>query len=666
MRKLIEEYLSNRVLSRFSILILDVIMIVFSCLLTYFLRYGFDGFSTNMRMEGFWITLMLVVFNVIFFMVFRTFSGILRFSAFTDLLKIVYSLTLGYGLSYILLKTFSFRHPSFGISGTLFFSTYVLNMMLMAFSRVVIKEFYEYITCQSKSSDNVFIYGTKDGGINIARALNGNPEQKYRVAGFISDEKPMIGKTLMGVNVYGNDDTLLDILEKKNVGTIIVSPQKIEEVKNSSSLDRFLEKNIRLLTTPPLSDLTGGLTRKSQLREIEIEDLLPRKPIRINMQHIASHIEGKRVMVTGAGGSIGSEIVRQVAAFGPCTIILVDQAETPLHEMRLEMEEKWRGVDTQIFVADVANGSRMEQIFEETRPQYIFHAAAYKHVPMMEENVSESIQTNVLGTKILADLAVKYEVEKFVMISTDKAVNPSSVMGCSKRICEIYIQSLAKYLQRQGGHSVQFITTRFGNVLGSNGSVIPLFKEQIRKGGPVTVTHPKIIRYFMTIPEACQLVLEAGSMGKGGEIYVFDMGKPVKIVDLAKKMIGLSGRKDVEIRFTGLRPGEKLYEELLNVEEYTKKTHHEKIMVADVRVYEYEVVKKEIEELIRISYAYDDRETVRKMKEIVPEFLSLNSPYASLDKTSPALSDLDETEPAESVAHPDKDDIFLVNNPVQP
>jgi FlaA1/EpsC-like NDP-sugar epimerase len=300
--------------------------------------------------------------------------------------------------------------------------------------------------------------------------------------------------------------------------------------------------------------------------------------------------------------------------------------------MRLEMKEKWCEVDTQIFVADVANGSRMERIFEETRPQYIFHAAAYKHVPMMEENVSESIQTNVLGTKIVADLAVEYGVEKFVMISTDKAVNPSNVMGCSKRICEIYIQSLGKYLQRQGGDSVQFITTRFGNVLGSNGSVIPLFKEQIRNGGPVTVTHPEIIRYFMTISEACQLVLEAGSMGKGGEIYVFDMGKPVKIVDLAKKMIGLSGRKEVQIRFTGLRPGEKLYEELLNMEEYAKPTYHEKIMIAEVQEYEYEVVKKEIEELIQLSYEYDDMKTVRKMKEIVPEFRSLNSPYEELDE----------------------------------
>ena len=632
MKKFVENYLSNRILSRSAILMIDVIIIAFSCLLTYFLRYGFDGFSTNVRMKGFWITLVLVVFNVIFFFGFRTFAGILRFSSFVDLMRIVYALTLGYGLSFILTKIFSTHHPTLQVSETLFFSAYVLNVMLMVFSRIVIKEFYEYITCQSESSDNVFIYGTKDGGVNIARALNGNPELKYRVAGFISDEKPMIGKTLMGVDVYGNNDALLDILEKKNVGTIIVSPQKIEEVQNSSSLDRFLEKNIRLLTTPPLSEIGGVLISTSQLREIEIEDLLPREPIRMNLQHIASHIEGKRVMVTGAAGSIGSEIVRQVAAFNPAGIILVDQAETPLHRMRLEMKEKWSEVVMMIFVADVSNGSRMERIFEETHPQYIFHAAAYKHVPMMEENVSEAIQTNVLGTKIVADLAVKYKVEKFVMISTDKAVNPSNVMGCSKRICEIYIQSLAKYLQRKGERSVQFITTRFGNVLGSNGSVIPLFKEQIRNGGPVTVTHPEIIRYFMTIPEACQLVLEAGSMGHGGEIYVFDMGKPVKIVDLAKRMIALSGRRNVKIKFTGLRPGEKLYEELLNVKEYTKQTHHEKIMIAEVREYEYEVVKKEIEELIQLSYAYDDMKTVRKMKEIVPEFHSLNSPYEELDE----------------------------------
>jgi FlaA1/EpsC-like NDP-sugar epimerase len=391
-------------------------------------------------------------------------------------------------------------------------------------------------------------------------------------------------------------------------------------------------KNIKLLTAPPLSDINGMLTGKLTLRELEIEDLLPRDPIKINMDQIALQIEGKRILVTGAAGSIGSEIVRQVLRFNPSSLVLIDQAETPLHALGLELGASYPKVDLKFFVADVSNEPRIKKLFSEFRPQYVFHAAAYKHVPMMENNVSESIQTNVQGTKIVADLAVKYKVDKFVMISTDKAVNPSNVMGCSKRICEIYIQSLAKYMEKRGTATTQFITTRFGNVLGSNGSVIPLFKEQIRKGGPVTVTHPDICRYFMTIPEACQLVLEAGSMGKGGEIYVFDMGSPVKIVDLAEKMISLSGKKDVKITFTGLRPGEKLYEELLSNEEHTKPTHHEKIMIADVREYEYEAVKKEIDELISISYEFDDRKTVKKMKEIVPEFCSSNSPFECMDQ----------------------------------
>jgi FlaA1/EpsC-like NDP-sugar epimerase len=357
------------------------------------------------------------------------------------------------------------------------------------------------------------------------------------------------------------------------------------------------------------------------------------------MLKIASNIEGKRVMVTGAAGSIGSEIVRQVANFNPYSISLIDQAETPLHDMRLELKDKWRELRAEIIVADVSNASRMERIFSRTRPQYIFHAAAYKHVPMMEDNVSESVQTNILGTKIVADLAVKYNADKFVMVSTDKAVNPSNVMGCSKRICEIYVQSLAKYIAKSGKRTTQFITTRFGNVLGSNGSVIPLFREQIKNGGPVTVTHPEIIRYFMTIPEACQLVLEAGAMGKGGEIYIFDMGKPVKILDLAKRMIRLSGSKNIKIEFTGLRHGEKLYEELLNIAEHTKPTYHEKIMIADVREYEYEEVNRKINALIHASYEYDDMRTVKKMKEIVPEFRSINSPFEAVDRLLEKISE---------------------------
>ena len=414
--------------------------------------------------------------------------------------------------------------------------------------------------------------------------------------------------------------------------TIIVSPAKRNELKKEENLDRFLKHNIKLLTAPPLSEWNQRGLESGDIKEIQIEDLLQRDPIQIDIRKVASHLEGKRVMITGAAGSIGSEIMRQVATFNPYKLILVDQAETPLHDIRLELMDKWRNLDAETIVADIANQTRMEAIFEEFRPQYIFHAAAYKHVPMMEDNVSESIQTNVAGTRILADLAVKYKAEKFVMISTDKAVNPTNVMGCSKRICEIYVQSLAKKLQKEGGHVTQFITTRFGNVLGSNGSVIPRFKEQIRRGGPVTVTHPEIIRYFMTIPEACRLVLEAGSMGNGGEIYIFDMGKPVKIVDLAKRMISLSGRTDVKIEFTGLRHGEKLYEELLNVKELTKPTYHEKIMIATVREYDYDEVKDRIQHLIDVSYSYDQMKIVAAMKDLVPEFISKNSCFEALDK----------------------------------
>jgi FlaA1/EpsC-like NDP-sugar epimerase len=386
------------------------------------------------------------------------------------------------------------------------------------------------------------------------------------------------------------------------------------------------------MTTLPLSEWSSDKITKNQLKDIQIEDLLPRKQIKINMRGIADNLEGKRVMITGAAGSIGSEIVRQVAAFNPYRLILIDQAETPLHTLRLEIRDKWKEVKAHTIVADIANYSRLEKIFKDTNPDYIFHAAAYKHVPMMEENVSEAIQTNIQGTKNLADLAVKYHAQKFVMISTDKAVNPTNVMGCSKRISEIYVQSLAKHIRDNKISSVQFITTRFGNVLGSNGSVIPLFKEQIKKGGPVTVTHPDIIRYFMTISEACQLVLEAGSMGEGGEIYIFDMGEPVKILDLAKRMIRLSESPNkIKIEFSGLRHGEKLYEELLSAAEHTKPTYNDKIMVANVREHEYEKVHKLVTELIENSFCYDDMVNVAAMKAIVPEFKSVNSPYESID-----------------------------------
>lgn len=638
MSRFIHDFLSNRVLSRSSILLIDIVIVVFSVFFMFFMRFGFDGLTPEVRTDGVTLTLVLVFFNVISFIMFRTFSGILRFSSFTDLMRIVYALTLGYLLTFFAIVILRTYNEGFIISEIVFVSAYVLNVALMLFSRVLTKEVYETLSGKDTKPVNVFVYGTKAAGISVAKSLKGNKEFNYRVLGFISDEQHMVGKDLLGVNIFPNDDNIFRILESKDVKTVIVSPHKMKEIKNTNLLNNFVDNNISLITSVPTSDWDFGNTSKIQLKEVQIEDLLPREPININMRKIASNIEGRRVLVTGAAGSIGSEIVRQVASFNPYSVILVDQAETPLHDMRLELQEKWRDLRTEIIVADIGNASRMEKIFSKTRPQYIFHAAAYKHVPMMEDNVSESVQTNILGVKILADLAVKYNANKFVMVSTDKAVNPSNVMGCSKRICEIYVQSLAKHLEKTGSKTTQFITTRFGNVLGSNGSVIPLFKEQIKNGGPVTVTHPEIIRYFMTIPEACQLVLEAGAMGNGGEIYIFDMGKPVKILDLAKRMIRLSGSQNVKIEFTGLRHGEKLYEELLNTAEHTKPTHHEKIMVADVREYEYSEVSKQIDALIKISYDYDDMRTVKKMKEIVPEFQSKNSPFEAVDRLLDKIS----------------------------
>ena len=638
MSRIIQNYLARRVLSRTAILVIDTLMIVFSCLIMYFIGYGFDGLTPEVRKDGTTLCFLLVFFNFISFVSLRTFSGILRFSSFTDLLRIVYALFLGYALTIIALVVLKRFDEVFHLTTQTFISIYFLNTFLMIFSRIIVKEVYETITENNIKPVNVFIYGTKQAGISVAKTLKGNREFRYRVLGFISDENHMVGKEIMGVTIHENNDNLFRILESKDVRTIIVSPQKMSEIKNSTLLSNFVDHDISLLTTVPINEWDGSLKSREQIKDIQIEDLLPRDPIKINMLDIASNIQGKRVMVTGAAGSIGSEIVRQVAAFNPNSIILIDQAETPLHDLYLELKEKWKLLRTEIVVASVNNYSRMDKVFSKTRPQLIFHAAAYKHVPMMEVNVSEAIQTNILGTKVISDLAVKYNANKFVMVSTDKAVNPSNVMGCSKRICEIYVQSLAKHLQSNKEKKTQFITTRFGNVLGSNGSVIPLFKEQIKHGGPVTVTHPEIIRYFMTIPEACQLVLEAGSMGKGGEIFIFDMGKPVKILDLAKRMIRLSGTNNVKIEFTGLRNGEKLYEELLNQAEHTKPTHHEKIMIADVREYEYQQVTQMIDILIRSSYEYDDMSTVRKMKEIVPEFQSINSPFEAVDRVLEKVS----------------------------
>ena len=629
--KIFHRYLSAKVLSIWTILLIDVLIIVVSSLLAYALRYDFRSIfleSSTIDKTIVWT----VIVNLVFFRVFRTYSNVLRFSSFIDIMRIFVSLTVSYALlmisSVLLASYLDIRLAPVSV----LFMAYIISFAIMSCSRIVVKMFYELLNFDGSHSANVFIYGAKEAGVNIAKALRVNLRNHYRLRGFIADEPELINKVMMGVKVFPNDESLIDVLNDRDVHTIIISLAKMEELKKSDMADRLLAHNIKLMTAPPLSEWSGQTLNRTQLKEIQIEDLLQRDPIEIDIHKVASHLEGKRVMITGAAGSIGSEIMRQVASFNPYKLILVDQAETPLHDIRLELQDRWRDIDAETIIADISNATRMEDIFKEYQPQYIFHAAAYKHVPMMEDNVSESIQINVFGTRTLADLAVKYGAEKFVMISTDKAVNPTNVMGCSKRICEIYVQSLAKKLQEKGGHVTQFITTRFGNVLGSNGSVIPRFRDQIQRGGPVTVTHPEIIRYFMTIPEACRLVLEAGSMGNGGEIYIFDMGKPVKIVDLAKRMISLSGRTDVKIEFTGLRHGEKLYEELLNVKELTKPTYHEKIMIATVREYDYDEVKQRIQKLIEVSYTYDQMQIVAAMKDIVPEFISKNSCFEALDK----------------------------------
>lgn len=629
--KIFHRYLSAKVLPIWTILLIDVLIIVVSSLLAYALRYDFRSIfleSSTIDKTIVWT----VIVNLVFFRVFRTYSNVLRFSSFIDIMRIFVSLTVSYALlmisSVLLASYLDIRLAPVSV----LFMAYIISFAIMSCSRIVVKMFYELLNFDGSHSANVFIYGAKEAGVNIAKALRVDLRNHYRLRGFIADEPELINKVMMGVKVFPNDESLIDVLNDRDVHTIIISPAKMEELKKSDMADRLLAHNIKLMTAPPLSEWSGQTLNRTQLKEIQIEDLLQRDPIEIDIHKVASHLEGKRVMITGAAGSIGSEIMRQVASFNPYKLILVDQAETPLHDIRLELQDRWRDIDAETIIADISNATRMEDIFKEYQPQYIFHAAAYKHVPMMEDNVSESIQINVFGTRTLADLAVKYGAEKFVMISTDKAVNPTNVMGCSKRICEIYVQSLAKKLQEKGGHVTQFITTRFGNVLGSNGSVIPRFRDQIQRGGPVTVTHPEIIRYFMTIPEACRLVLEAGSMGNGGEIYIFDMGKPVKIVDLAKRMISLSGRTDVKIEFTGLRHGEKLYEELLNVKELTKPTYHEKIMIATVREYDYDEVKQRIQKLIEVSYTYDQMQIVAAMKDIVPEFISKNSCFEALDK----------------------------------
>ena len=621
---------SSRILPSWTILLFDACVIVFSMILAYAIRFTIDDaveMGTEIRIS----TAVVLLLNLVFFRVFRTYSNILRYSSFVDVMHIFVALTLAYFSSAAVSWLWPLAFKSSIAPTSVLMISYVISFAIMVISRMAIKTLNDYFNQTESSYYRTYIYGTKTG-VDIAKSLRTETENKFHIMGFVADSPDMVGKVLMGVNVYANDDTLMDNIRRDRVDAFVVSPLKADALKESDIADRLLKEKVQIFLAPDVSNDWDGSAKRRGIKEVQIEDLLGRDPIKINMKEIAAHLEGKRVLITGAAGSIGSEIMRQVAMFNPYQMILIDEAETPLHDIRLELKNKWQEIDAPTLVANITNKARMESIFAEYQPEYVFHAAAYKHVPMMEDNVSESIQNNVLGTKILADLAVKYKVGRFVMISTDKAVNPSNVMGCSKRICEIYVQALARKIQKEGSAPTQFITTRFGNVLGSNGSVIPLFRKQIAAGGPVTVTHPEIIRYFMTIPEACQLVLEAGSMGKSGEIYIFDMGQPVKIVDLAKRMIQLSGRSDVKIVFTGLRHGEKLYEELLATKENTKPTSHDKIMIAEVREYDYQDISDDIDALIASSYEYDTMKIVAKMKDLVPEFKSLNSKYSVLDK----------------------------------
>lgn len=640
LRKFCNWYFSRGTLPYWCILAMDCAAVFLSGLAIYYLKYGGLSLAQHFWQVALGLAVCLIVYIISFF-AFHTYHGVMRYSSFVDLHRVAYS-TAAAGVGVCLLHQVQVHAglsqymliPRFDSALMLF----IVATMLMWGLRVIVKSMHDMSRGDS-AIQKVFVYGCMQGGIALAKSIRNESPQRYRLRGFISTDKSLNGSWLLGEQVYYDDDSVVETMQKYQVSALLVSPLQREYfVSRTSLIDALIKAGIKILITPAEAEEWDGKSDIShqQLREVEIEDLLPRDKIEIDMDAIATMLTGKRILITGAAGSIGSEMARQVAKFNPADLILVDQAETPMHDVRLYMDRNHKDLHVETIVTSICKQDRMEKIFAQYKPEYVFHAAAYKHVPMMEDNPAEAVQNNIYGTRVIADLAVKYGTKKFVMISTDKAVNPTNVMGCSKRICEIYCQSLNKKLweetQRTGKPTTQFVTTRFGNVLGSNGSVIPIFKEQIKKGGPVTVTHKDIIRYFMLIPEACRLVLQAGTMGHGGEIYVFDMGKPVRIADLAQRMIDLSGAKDIEIKYTGLRDGEKLYEEVLNDAEQTKPTSHPKIMVAQVREYPYELARKNEMQLHELSFTADDMEIVRKMKEIVPEYKSQHSKYQELDK----------------------------------
>ena len=633
--KIFQWYFTKNALPYWVVLAIDIFICYLSGILVFWFYYhGAVDFSNLSILTR--TIFVYMVFALVGFRVFKTYSGIIRYSSFVDLQRVGLAML----LSLVIAEVMHYVMYSWDIKFVRFQGRQIAVMYLVAtiglvVFRILVKAIYDAYLNPNRRI-RTLIYGVKEGGIGIANNICNDRNTNFMLKGFISYDDLYSGNTLMGEKIYTINDKLEEVIESNDIRAVLVSPMQVDRFRANTTLqDILINANVKIYLTEHTKEWTGENDLEHvQFKEINIEDLLPRDEIVVDMDAIGNLLNGKCIMITGSAGSIGSEIVRQISIYKPGKLILIDQAETPQHDIRLMMGFNYPNIKVETIVANITNLDRMETIFKQYKPEYVFHAAAYKHVPMMENNPSESIQNNVWGTKVIADLSVKYGVRKFVMVSTDKAVNPTNVMGCSKRICEIYCQSLNKKIDKESNKEVstQFVTTRFGNVLGSNGSVIPLFEKQIKNGGPVTVTDPNIIRFFMLIPEACKLVLEAGTHGKGGEIFVFDMGKPVRIADLAKRMIKLSGAENIEIEYTGLRAGEKLYEEVLNTTENTLPSFHEKVRIAKVQEYDYDVVNQQIEQLLQISHTYDSMQIVKMMKSIVPEYVSNNSVYSVLDK----------------------------------
>ena len=660
--KILNWYFTKNSLPYWCIFLIDCAIVMFSGAVTFWIFHDTQTLYEN-TLQVLNTVSIFALLSIFGFRLFHTYSGFMRYSSFVDLMRVVYGnlvslvlvLIADYGMD--MLPGDWFVH----FNTTSIFLCFIIATLLMWALRVFVKTLFD-VAFSNTRAVRVLIYGAMQGGVGLAKNIQSQRPRKFLVKGFITHYKNTKHQQIMGERVDSVDEDLAKIIKKNDIEGVLVSPYRVKEFRDNQEIqDKIIGAGAKIYMAQGAKEMGEGEEMSDedygnmQMREVSVEELLPRQEIRVDLKSVAELIEGQKVLITGSAGSIGSEMVRQIAQFKPAKMMLIDQAETPQHDIRLMMARDYPNVDAEVIVTSISRQRRMEEIFRTFRPDYVFHAAAYKHVPMMEDNPSEAVLNNIWGTKVIADYSVKYGVKKFVMVSTDKAVNPTNVMGCSKRICEIYVQALDQAIKEKkvvnhlpllgnklsfitagqiGGPTArtQFVTTRFGNVLGSNGSVIPLFREQIKNGGPVTVTDERIVRFFMLIPEACKLVLEAGTKGNGGEIFVFDMGKPVKIADLAKRMIKLSGAKNVEIKFTGLRPGEKLYEEVLNELEGTKPTFHEKIRIAEVREYDYDKVCKDIDDLIEISKHYDDMATVAKMKEIVPEYKSNNSIYEKLDK----------------------------------